>query len=187
MASRAVDFHDLKGDLEALAAASSANLTFVPAQVAWGHPGRTAQVLRDGEAIGWVAELHPALQKVLDLDHPAVAFEVDLAALQRRPVPRAGALSRFPSVRRDLAFVVRETVTWAALEATARTAAGPSLRGLVLFDRYVGKGVEMGFKSLAMGLILQEESRTLTDRDVDGVVARVVAALHSEHGAEIRG
>ena len=187
VASRAVDFHDLKGDLESLAAASSAELTFVPAQVAWGHPGRTAQVLRDGEAIGWLAELHPALQKALDLDHPVVAFEVDLAALQRRPVPRAGALSRFPSVRRDLAFVVRESVTWAALEATARTAAGPSLRGLVLFDRYVGKGVEMGFKSLAMGLILQEESRTLTDRDVDGVVAQVVAALHSEHGAEIRG
>ena len=187
VASRAVDFHDLKGDLESLAAASSAELTFVPAQVAWGHPGRTAQVLRDGEAIGWVAELHPALQKALDLDHPVVAFEVDLAALQRRPVPRAGALSRFPSVRRDLAFVVRESVTWSALEATARAAAGPSLRGLVLFDRYVGKGVEMGFKSLAMGLILQEESRTLTDRDVDGVVAQVVAALHSEHGAEIRG
>lgn len=187
VAGRAVDFHDLKGDLESLAAASSAALTFVPAQVAWGHPGRTAQVLRGGEAIGWVAELHPALQKALDLDHPVVAFEVDLAALQRRPVPRAGALSRFPSVRRDLAFVVRESVTWAALEATARTAAGPSLRGLVLFDRYVGKGVETGFKSLAMGLILQEESRTLTDRDVDGVVAQVVAALHSEHGAEIRG
>ena len=184
---RAVDFHDLKGDLESLAAASNAVLTFAPAQVAWGHPGRTAQVLRDGEAIGWLAELHPALQKALDLDHPVVAFEVDLAALQRRQVPRAGALSRFPSVRRDLAFVVRESVTWAALEATARTAAGPSLRGLVLFDRYVGKGVEMGFKSLAMGLILQEESRTLTDRDVDGVVAQVVAALHSEHGAEIRG
>ena len=184
---RAVDFHDLKGDLEALAAASNATLAFVPAQVAWGHPGRTAQVLRDGEAIGWLAELHPALQKALDLDRPVVAFEVDLAALQRRPVPRAGALSRFPSVRRDLAFVVRESVTWAALEASARAAAGPSLRGLVLFDRYVGKGVEMGFKSLAMGLILQEESRTLTDRDVDAVVALVVAALHSEHGAEIRG
>ena len=69
----------------------------------------------------------------------------------------------------------------------ARMAAGPSLRDLVLFDRYAGKGVETGFKSLAMGLILQDDSRTLTDRDVDAVVAGVVAALQGEHGAVIRG
>jgi phenylalanyl-tRNA synthetase beta chain len=77
-------------------------------------------------------------------------------------------------------------VSWAALEGSVRTAAGPSLRDLVLFDRYVGKGVETGCKSLAMGLILQEESRTLTDREVDQVVAEVIAALRGQHGAEIR-
>src|SRR5690606_10882635 len=100
---------------------------------------------------------------------------------------RASALSRFPSVRRDLAFVVAETVSWADIETTIRNAAGPLLSGLVLFDRYVGKGVESGCKSLAMGLILQEDSRTLTDRDVDEIVARVVAAMKQEHDAGIRG
>ncbi len=65
-------------------------------------------------------------------------------------------------------------------------AAGAILRDLVLFDRYAGKGIESGFKSLAMGLILQDESRTLNDRDVDAVVADVVAALGKEHGAVIR-
>ncbi|HMT37330.1 MAG TPA: phenylalanine--tRNA ligase subunit beta, partial [Thermomonas sp.] len=94
--------------------------------------------------------------------------------------------SRFPSVRRDLAFVVPEAVSWAALEAGVRAAAGASLREVRLFDRYVGKGVETGFKSLAMALILQDDSRTLTDRDVDAVVASVVAALEQEHGAAIR-
>ena len=106
--------------------------------------------------------------------------------LAARALPRAAELSRFPSVRRDLAFVVPEAVSWDAMRATVRQAAGEALRDLRLFDRYVGKGVENGFKSLAMALILQDESRTLIDRDVEGVVANVVAALKSEHDAVIR-
>ena len=136
--------------------------------------------------LGWIGQLHPRLQRALDLDVDVVAFELDVAGLLARAVPKAGSLSRFPSVRRDLAFVVAETTSWAAVSVTVRQAAGPSLRELVLFDRYAGKGVETGFKSLAMGLILQEESRTLTDRDVDAVVASVTTALQQEHGAVIR-
>ena len=184
---RAVDFHDLKGDLESLAALSGATLEFHRSTAPWGHPGRSADVLRDGQPLGWIGELHPRLRQALDLDQPVLAFELDLAPLLARPVPRAVAISRFPSVRRDLAIVVPESVDWTALAATVRTAAGPSLRDLQLFDRYVGKGVESGFKSLAMALILQEESRTLTDRDVDAVVAAVMAALQQAHGAVIRG
>ena len=104
-----------------------------------------------------------------------------------RTIPRAGELSRFPAVRRDLAVLVAEPVEWAALSATIRESAGALLRDVVLFDRYVGQGVEPGFKSLAMGLILQDVSRTLTDSDVDAVVADVVAALAAQHGAVIRG
>ncbi|MGH8032079.1 MAG: phenylalanine--tRNA ligase subunit beta, partial [Luteimonas sp.] len=123
----------------------------------------------------------------LDIDRPVIAFELDLAALRDRAAPRARGLSRFPSVRRDLAFVVPETLSWAEIEATVRTAAGALLTDLQLFDRYAGKGVESGFKSLAMGLILQEDSRTLTERDVDVAVAAVSAALAAAHGARIRG
>ncbi len=190
-AARALDFHDLKGDLESLAALSGAKLEFHGSKVAWGHPGRSADVHRvdgdgNGARIGWIGELHPRLQRALDLDHPVIAFEVDLAPLQDKALPSARGLSKFPSVRRDLAFVVADGVGWAELSATVRKAAGPTLRDLRLFDRYVGKGVEKGFKSLAMGLILQDDSRTLTDRDVDAVVAAVVAALRGDHGAEIR-
>ncbi|HEY4555940.1 MAG TPA: phenylalanine--tRNA ligase subunit beta, partial [Lysobacter sp.] len=110
----------------------------------------------------------------------------DLAPLVARALPRAKALSRFPSVRRDLAIVVPEATAWASVEATVRAAAGDALRALVLFDRYQGKGVETGFKSLAMGLILQDETRTLTDRDVESAVTDVLAALQREHGALIR-
>ncbi len=184
--ARAVDFHDLKGDLDSLAMAVGAFLEYRPSLTPCGHPGRSADIYRDGERIGWIGQLHPRLQKALELETDAVAFEVDLLALQRRWLARSVALSRYPSVRRDLAFVVPENVSWAALSATIERAAGPSLRGIRLFDRYVGKGVETGCKSLATGLILQEESRTLIERDVDQVIADIVAALRGEHGAEIR-
>ncbi len=184
--ARALDFHDLKGDLEALAAQAGATLAFQPSAPPHAHPGRSAEVLRDGVRIGWIGQLHPRLQQAQGLDVDVLAFELDLVPLLARPLPRAAALSRFPSVRRDLAFVVPEAVSWAALEAGVRAAAGASLREVRLFDRYVGKGVETGFKSLAMALILQDDSRTLTDRDVDAVVASVVAALEQEHGAAIR-
>src|SRR5690606_31629307 len=184
--ARRIDFHDLKGDVEALAALAGARLEFRPAAPAWAHPGRSAEVLRDGRVLGTLAELHPRLQQTLGLDHPAVAFELDLEGLVARPLPRARALSRFPSVRRDLAFIVDAALPWAALEATAVAAAGPILRGLKLFDVYAGKGVESGFKSVAMGLILQDDSRTLTDHDVDAVVASVTRAVADAHGARIR-
>ncbi|PPU02521.1 phenylalanine--tRNA ligase subunit beta [Xanthomonas arboricola] len=184
--ARKVDFHDLKGDLMALAAASGAVLEFQPSAQPFGHPGRSADIHRDGVCIGWIGQVHPRLAKALDIDVGVIAFELQLTALVKRALPRAGELSRFPSVRRDLAFLVPEEVSWAALSASVRTAVGPLLRELQLFDRYVGQGVEPGFKSLAMGLILQDNSRTLTDRDVDAVVADVVAVIEREHRARIR-
>ena len=189
---RAVGFHDLKGDLDSLAAMARATLDYRPSQPAWAHPGRSADVYRmdkdggDGTKLGWIGQLHPRLQRALDVETDVVAFELDLAPLLARSLPKAAGQSRYPSVRRDLAFVVADSATWGAVSASVHAAAGALLRDLVLFDRYQGKGVETGFKSLAIGLILQEESRTLTDGDVDAVVAEVIAALQREHGATIR-
>ena len=185
--TRKVDFHDLKGDLESLAAASGAALEFKPSQRPYGHPARSAEVYRDGVRLGWIGQIHPRLAKAMDIDVDVVAFELDLAPLAARALPRATELSRFPSMRRDLAFLVPEAAAWADLEATLRRAVVPLLREVSLFDRYVGQGVEPGFKSLAMGLILQDKSRTLTDRDVDAVVAEAVSAMEREHHARIRG
>lgn len=186
-ASRPVGFHDLKGDLDSLAALAGATLEYRASQPAWAHPGRSADVYRDGVRLGWIGQVHPRLGRSLELDADVVTFELDAAPLFSREVPRATGLSKYPSVRRDLAFVVPEGVEWSALSTAVKRAAGPSLRDLVLFDRYQGKGVENGFKSLAMGLILQDESRTLTDRDVDAAIASVTQALQREYGAAIRG
>ena len=185
--ARKADFHDLKGDLESLAAASGAILEYRPSSHAFGHPGRSADVFREDRLIGWIGQLHPRLLRALDLDSEVFGFELDLAPLTARALSKAAELSRFPSVRRDLAFVVADSVPWAAISGTVRAAVGPLLRDLLLFDRYVGAGVESGQKSLAMGLILQDNSRTLTDRDVEGVVTGVVAAIERDHGARIRG
>ena len=185
--ARKVDFHDLKGDLESLAAASGAVLEFRRSTRPSGHPSRSADILRDGVCIGWLGQIHPRLAKAMEIDVDVYGFELDLAPLTARALPRAGELSRFPAVRRDLAVLAPEAVAWTDLAMCVRVAAGPLLREVNLFDRYVGQGVEPGFKSLAMGLILQDKSRTLTDRDVDAVVAEVVAAIEREHHARIRG
>lgn len=186
-AARKADFHDLKGDLDSVAAAAGATLEYRPSSRTFGHPGRSAEVLRDGRSIGWIGQLHPRLQRVLDIDSEVLAFELDLWPLTARALPKAAELSRYPSVRRDLAFVVADQVPWAAIADTVRSAAGPWLRDIVVFDRYVGQGVESGQKSVAMGLILQDNSRTLTDREVEGVIAGVIAAIERDHGARIRG
>jgi len=185
--ARKVDFHDLKGDLESLAAAAGAHLEFRPATPPQGHPGRSAEVYRDGQYLGWLGQLHPRLQRALDIDSDVFVLELDLAPLVAKAIPRAVELSRYPSVRRDLAFVVSDRVSWQALRETVEQTAGPLLREIQLFDRYVGTGVESGQKSLAMGLILQDKSRTLNDSDVDSVVEGVVSALAQAHGARIRG
>lgn len=185
-ADREVDFFDLKADIEALLALANATAEFRPDASPHGHPGRSASVWRDGRRIGWVGHLHPGLAKALDLDGEVLGFELDLSPLAERAVPRASELSRYPSVRRDIALVVPETTPWAALQATLETALGPLLREVRLFDRYVGPGLDTGSKSLAMGLIMQDVSRTLTDRDADQAVAIALEALAKDCGARLR-
>lgn len=183
---REVDFYDLKADVEALLALADATAEFRPDASPFGHPGRSASVWRDGRRIGWVGHLHPGLARALDLDGEVLGFELDLAPLAQRAVPRASELSRYPSVRRDIALVVPEATPWAALQASLETALGPLLREVRLFDRYVGPGLDSGSKSLAMGLIMQDVSRTLTDRDADQAVAIALEALAKDCGARLR-
>ena len=185
---RPVDFHDVKGDLEALAAATGAPGAFAFEAAAHPalHPGQSARVLRDGEPVGWIGALHPEVAGALDVGVPVVLLEVALEAVRRARVPRFEPLSPFPAVRRDLAVVVDEAVPAARIAETVRAAAGPLLRELRIFDVYTGPGVEAGRKSVSLGLIFQESSRTLTDEEINGVVARVVARLEEAVGATLR-
>ncbi len=186
---RELDFFDVKADVEsALALAGHrANLSFRQLAVPHLHPGRSAEIVLDGMPVGTVGGLHPRLLKALDLDCDVYVFEVDLASLSAGRVPRAGVLSRFPSLRRDIAIVVSNQVSYAAIQACIRGALGGQLAEVVVFDQYLDANLGDDAKSLAMGLILQDDSRTLTDEDADKCVARAIAALESECQARLRG
>lgn len=187
--AREVDFFDLRGDLDSVLAltGSTHDVTFIPARLPWLHPGRSARVERAGALLGHIGSLHPALLRALDLEQEVVVFELDLTVLAQRAVPAAGGLSRFPSVRRDLAVEVPQALPWATIKQSLHGSLGSRLRTVVAFDVYQGKGVQPGFKSVAMGLIFQDDSRTLTERDIEQAMACALAGLVRDCGASLRG
>ena len=142
--------------------------------------------MRNGEPVGWLGELHPSLVKALDFTYAPVLFELDVEAglANERPVYRE--MSRFPQVRRDLAVVIDETVTLSSLTERVTFTASSLLRDLRVFDVYRGPGVEAGRKSVALGLIFQDISRTLTEDAVAALIAAVVADLRVSLNAKIR-
>ncbi|HET7332708.1 phenylalanine--tRNA ligase subunit beta [Dyella sp.] len=189
-AARPLDFFDLKGDLDALIAWGGEPQRWAvhaDGLPGWLHPGRAARVARDGKTVGYLGALHPRLAKALDLGSDVHVLELALEPLLARRLPKAQPVARFPGVRRDIAVDVPEQVSWSQIEQAVRATLGTTLADLRLFDRYSGKGVEAGRKSLAMGLILQDASRTLTDDDADNCVRKAVSALEAACEAKLRG
>jgi phenylalanyl-tRNA synthetase beta chain len=184
----AADFFDVKSDLEALFAGTGAfgEFTFEPTAISCLHPGRAALVKRKGQEVGRIGELHPTLVRELGLTYPPVLFELDYVhALQVvRPVFRE--ISRFPQVRRDLAVIVDENVSFGAVRERVILVAPSLLQNCLVFDVYRGPGIETGRKSVALGLIFQDFSRTLIDEEIDGVVSSVVTELRVSLNARIR-
>lgn len=183
-----VDFHDLRADVEALLSLSGApaNFHFIAAPHPALHPGRSAQIMRGAQAVGWIGELHPRLVRELGFNGAPQLFELQIEAALAATRPSYREVSRFPQVRRDLALVVDESVGFGAIRERVLTAASSLLRELVLFDVYRGAGIESGRKSVALGLILQDEGRTLTDTEVDQAITAVRDALESGLGATFR-
>jgi phenylalanyl-tRNA synthetase beta chain len=185
--SRDTDFFDLKADVQALfALAGRHDLGYVADALPCLHPGRSARVTGPSGTLGWIGELHPDLSRRLELRQAPILFEFDIESSFCAQLPVFQEISRYPQVRRDLAVLVPENVSFEQIRSVVRAAASGSLRELRLFDVYRGQGIEPGAKSVALGLILQERSRTLTDADGDAVVAAVIARLRSELGAKIR-
>jgi phenylalanyl-tRNA synthetase beta chain len=177
-ASHDVDYFDLKQDLETLLSALGFGaLRYEAAAHPAYHPRQFAQVMHDGRCVATIGALHPKALRVMDLAASALAFEIQWETLGAAAAPAFQPLSRFPSVRRDLALVVAETVAADAVLAFVRSSCGAALRDLQLFDVYRGQGIDSGKKSLALGLIFQSASSTLTDTEIDEMVAGVVVAV----------
>jgi len=184
--SQAVDFFDLKGDLEALLALTGKSCSYEATEHPALHPGQSARISCDGNIIGWLGALHPEVMKKLDIEQTVYIFEINLDAAKIASLPSFSPLSRFPEVRRDLAIVVDKNVTTQAIVSCIEEVSSELLQNVQLFDIYTGKGVDTGRKSVALGLILQGFSRTLTDQDVETEVEKVVSTLKQQFAATLR-
>lgn len=151
------------------------------------HPGQCARVVRvtaDGEqAVGVVGCLHPSLQAELDLPRPVFLVDLDVEALLHREAPSHRGLSRYPSVRRDIALELDAAVPAADVLSTVRSAGGALVVDLRLFDVYQGDRLPAGRKSLALGVVMQDPERTLEDAETNAAVDAIVAALGERLGA----
>lgn len=186
---RAVDFFDVKGDLEALFAPRP--LRFVAAEHPALHPGRSAKVELDGVEIGVIGELHPKWRQGYELPQAPVVFELALDAVLARTLPQGQGVPRQQSVQRDIAVIVGEGVTHDALMATIADAHDGLVRSAKLFDVFkptqAGAELKEGERSLAVRLELLDDDTTLTDERIEQTVARVVTALGEKLGARLRG
>jgi phenylalanyl-tRNA synthetase beta chain len=184
----ALDFYDVKADVtNALALTGDvSSVRFEADALSCLRPGRTARIYRGATAVGWLGELHPQVAKAINLSSTAYLFELEIDAAFISKSLQFNKISKFPSVRRDLSIVVDENVPLAVLQENVTVSASGLLSELRVFDVYRGSGVESGRKSIALGLILQDSSRTLTDVDADAVVTAVVTRLRDELSATIR-
>ena len=197
VAERAVDFYDVKGDVEALLAPRVP--VFEPAEYAALHPGRCARVLLDGRPIGFVGELHPRWRQSWGFAQAPVLFELDLSAVLQRGVPAPAGVPKQQDVERDIAIVVGEEQSYDRIRTVAllaRAQTGSALRSVELFDVYRPKPARdgtppagtlaMGEKSLALRLTLNGGDAALTEEQIEATVQSVLAQLIAETGARLR-
>jgi phenylalanyl-tRNA synthetase beta chain len=185
-----VDFFDIKADVEALLSLTGHRITdrfsFQPANHPALQPGQTAAVYYQAQEIGFLGALHPNLISVLELNAPVYLFELRLAPLLQRQMPLFQEISKFPSIRRDIAIVVAEAINAEQLINVIKKHATDLLLDWKLFDVYRGQGMAAGKKSLAIGLIFQSFSRNLIESEVDTIIEKIVNSLEHELDAQLR-
>ncbi|MBL7636267.1 phenylalanine--tRNA ligase subunit beta [Atlantibacter hermannii] len=187
-AKTGVDFYDIKGDLESVLELTGklSEIEFKAEANPALHPGQSAAIYLEGERIGFIGVIHPELERSFDLNGRTLVFELLWDKVSGRVVPQAQEISRFPANRRDIAVVVAENVPAAEILSECKKVGANQIVGVNLFDVYRGKGVEQGFKSLAISLILQDTSRTLEEEEIATTVARCVEALKERFQASLR-
>ncbi len=189
LSDKGVDFFDLKGDVQALLAPLQP--VFTPASHPAMHPGRCASVSIAGQGIGFIGELHPRWRQAYELAQAPMLFELELDALLQRPVPVFQPVSKLQPVERDIAVIVAEAVTHAALMAAIHGAdTGGLLKSATLFDVYRPQqgntAMQLGEKSLAVRLVLGGGDATLTDEQIEAVTQAVLSSLQARVQARLR-
>lgn len=182
-----VDFYDVKGEVEALLALTgSTDIRFESATHSALHPGMTAKVLLGEKEVGLLGAVHPQYTKLLGVSGRPFVFELDLTAITGRNLPEAVPVSKYPANRRDIAITVKDEVSVGSLLSYVEKVGVNQLVGLNLFDVYKGKGIEPGYKSLAISLTLQDPEKTLEEAEIQHAVDTVVKSLETKFGAALR-
>ena len=180
----------LKGVLEALfdTLGVASQIEYRQAEIKDMHPGRTAEVLLNGEVIGFIGQVHPMVQKDLDIKETYV-FELSFKALAEAEVAPISyqMIPRFPSITRDIALVVDTDTKAGDIQSIIVEAGGTLLKEVHLFDLYEGEKMEAGKKSIAYSLKYFDPERTLTDEDITKAHDKVLEAVKEKAGAELRG
>lgn len=186
--SRKVDFYDSKGHVEALLelTGNKSVFSYEAAEHSALHPGQSSRLIYNEKEAGWLGALHPQIQQKLGLSGPVFLFEISQDALNKAVLPKFAGLSKFPSIRRDLALLVKNEVTAAELAKVAQVEAKSLLTDFTIFDVYEGKELPKGHKSIAVALTLQDKERTLVDDEVNNLMVRVIKALEEQLQASLR-
>jgi len=187
-ANRKIDFFDVKADVEAILklTGNPDSFDFIAAQRAALHPGQSAQILSGNQVLGWVGALHPAIEQKLSLNSPVFLFELTYTDLDKGMIPQYKSVSKFPSIKRDLALVVSENVTAGMVIAEVNKSGGKRLQHAEIFDIYVGSGIADGCKSLALSLTIQDDTKTMTDEDIEPIIQKILVSLQESIGATLR-
>ncbi|MDV7496276.1 phenylalanine--tRNA ligase subunit beta [Acinetobacter baumannii] len=180
-----MDFFDFKGEVEEILAAGRVKVEYVRSERPWLHPGQSAEILVDGQSIGYLGRLHPSLENELDLSITWVA-ELDQAAVLQSYVSNFTELSRFPSVRRDIALLISDNINIRDIQQLIEKTGGELLDSTWLFDVYTGQGVEEGKRSLAFALLWQHPSRTLEDAEIKSGMDNIIQVLENTYQATLR-
>lgn len=180
-----MDFFDFKGEVEEILGAGRVKVEYVRSERPWLHPGQSAEILVDGQSIGYLGRLHPSLENELDLSITWVA-ELDQAAVLQSYVSNFTELSRFPSVRRDIALLISDNINVRDIQQLIEKTGGELLDSTWLFDVYTGQGVEEGKRSLAFALLWQHPSRTLEDAEIKSGMDNIIQVLENTYQATLR-
>jgi phenylalanyl-tRNA synthetase beta chain len=185
---RKMDFYDIKGDVEALLAHTRGGEQYrFEAEIHPAlHPGQSARIIREGEPVGWLGVMHPDLERQLSLEGPVMLFELSGQALLNARPRKFSPISKFPSIRRDLSLVMDEKTTAEQIFSVIDEIGLTTINKRWVFDVYQGQGVESGRKSVSLGLILLDSSRTLTDEDVEETVSQIIDRLGEKLGTVLR-
>ncbi|MGP4770296.1 phenylalanine--tRNA ligase subunit beta [Acinetobacter sp. PFS20] len=182
---QAMDFFDFKGEIEEILAAGRVKVEYLRSERVWLHPGQSAEILVDGQSIGYLGRLHPSLENELDLSTTWVA-ELDQTAVLQSYVSNFTELSRFPSIRRDIALLISDNINVRDIQQLIEKTGGELLDSTWLFDVYTGQGVEEGKRSLAFALLWQHPSRTLEDAEIKSGMDNIIQVLENTYQATLR-